>query len=189
MSYESESYLCEISCVQLRKILARFWCGNTQLEVMLGAWKGVPYAKRLCQGYDLGKVEDEKRLFLVCPNTQKVRECFCLALPFTHISILAELMQTTNTVALAKFVACCQYQKTIYLPWFLFCLMGSLVPNGRKIIIVIVTKSPLWHKKEAIKNLMHSIHVIGISTQQIFNLATTILLLDILQLLIYLNLP
>jgi hypothetical protein len=69
MSYESESYLCDISCVQLQKALARFWCGNTQLEVVLGAWKGLLYAKRLCRGYDLGKVEDEDYLFLVCPNT------------------------------------------------------------------------------------------------------------------------
>jgi hypothetical protein len=37
MSYKSESNLCDISCVQLRKALARFWCGNTQLEVVLGA--------------------------------------------------------------------------------------------------------------------------------------------------------
>ncbi len=29
MSYESESYLCDISCVHLRKIRARFQCGNT----------------------------------------------------------------------------------------------------------------------------------------------------------------
>jgi hypothetical protein len=47
-SYESESYLCDINCVQLRKVLARFWCGNIQLEVVLGSWKGVPYAKKLC---------------------------------------------------------------------------------------------------------------------------------------------
>ncbi len=83
---------------------------------MLGAWKGVPYAKRLCRGCDLGKVEDEEHLLLVYPNTQKVREHFCLALPFTHISTLAELMQTTNIVALAKFVACCKYQRTISPP-------------------------------------------------------------------------
>jgi hypothetical protein len=29
MSYESENYLCDISCVQLWKALARFWCGNS----------------------------------------------------------------------------------------------------------------------------------------------------------------
>jgi hypothetical protein len=69
MSYESENYLCDISRVFLRKALVRFWCGNTQLEVVLGAWKGVPYAKRLCQGCDLGKVEDEEHLLLVYPNT------------------------------------------------------------------------------------------------------------------------
>jgi hypothetical protein len=63
-----------------------------QLEVVLGAWKGVPYIKRLCGGYDLGKVEDEEHLLLVCPNTQKVKEHFCLALPFTHTSTLAEFM-------------------------------------------------------------------------------------------------
>jgi hypothetical protein len=83
---------------------------------MLGAWKGVPYAKWFCQGCDLAKVEDEKHLFLVCPNTQKVREHFCLALPLTHTNILIELMQTTNTITLAKFVACYQYQKTICPP-------------------------------------------------------------------------
>jgi hypothetical protein len=107
MSYKSESYLCDISCVQLWKALARFQCGNTQLEVVLDAWKGVPYVERLCHGYDLGKVEDEEHLLLVYPNTQKVRERFCSTLPFTHISTLVELMQTTNIVALAKFVACC----------------------------------------------------------------------------------
>jgi hypothetical protein len=76
---------------------------------MLGVWKGVPYIERLYQGCDLGKVEDEEHLFLVCPNTQKIREGFCLALPLTHTSTIVELMQTTNTVASAKFVACCQY--------------------------------------------------------------------------------
>jgi hypothetical protein len=29
MSYKSENYLCDISCVQLRKALTRFRCGNT----------------------------------------------------------------------------------------------------------------------------------------------------------------
>jgi hypothetical protein len=29
MSYDNENYLCDISCVHLRKALARFWCGNT----------------------------------------------------------------------------------------------------------------------------------------------------------------
>jgi hypothetical protein len=78
-----------------------------QLEVVLSAWKGVPYTERFCWGYDLGKVEDEEHLLLVCPNTQKVRERFCSALPLTRISTLAKLMQTTNIIALAKFVACC----------------------------------------------------------------------------------
>jgi hypothetical protein len=74
---------------------------------MLGAWKGVPYTNKLCWGYDLGKVEDEEHLLLVSPNTQKVKERFCSALPLTHTNTLAGLMQTTNMVALAKFVACC----------------------------------------------------------------------------------
>ncbi len=73
---------------------------------MLGAWKGVPYIERLCQSYNLGKVEDEEHLLLVCPSTQKVKEHFCSALPLTHISTLVELMQITNMVTLAKFVAC-----------------------------------------------------------------------------------
>jgi hypothetical protein len=100
MSYENENYLCDISYVQLQKVLAQFQCGNTRLEVVLGAWKGVPYAERLCWGYDLGKVEDEEHLLLICPNTQKVRECFCSTLPLAHTSTLVELMQTMNTVAL-----------------------------------------------------------------------------------------
>jgi len=59
---------------------------------MLGAWKGMPYTERLCQGCDLGEVKDEKHLLLVCPNTQEVRERFCSALPLTHTSTLAGLM-------------------------------------------------------------------------------------------------
>ncbi len=130
MLYERKSYLCDISCIQLWKALAHFWCGNSQLEVMLGAWKGVPYTEKLYWGYDLGKVEDENHLLLVYPNTQKVREHFCSPLPLTHIDTFVEFMQTMNTVALAKFVACYQYQRTIYLPWSTFHLMDSLVPNG-----------------------------------------------------------
>jgi hypothetical protein len=107
MLYESENYLCEINCVQLRKGLAWFRCGNLQFEVVLSAWKGVPYVERLCWGCDLGKVKDEEHLFLVCLSTQKVEERFCSALPLTHISTLIELMQITNKVTLAKFVACC----------------------------------------------------------------------------------
>jgi hypothetical protein len=84
MSYENESYLCDISYVQLQKALARFWCGNMQLEVVLGVWKGVPYAERLCRGCNLGKVEDEEHLLVVCPNTQKIRECFCSTFPHPH---------------------------------------------------------------------------------------------------------
>jgi len=99
---------------------------------MLSAWKGVPYAKRLCRGCDLWKVEDEEHLLLVCPNTQKVKERFCSTLPFTHT--LVEFMQTMNMVALAKFVTCCQYQRTICPPWSTFRLMDSLVPNGCKIV-------------------------------------------------------
>ncbi len=116
MLYESESYLCDTKCVQLRKALARFQCGNMQLEIVLGVWKGIPYAEKLCQGYNLGKVEDEEYLLLVYPNTQKVRECFCSTLPFTHTNTLVELMQTMNTIAMAKFVACYQDQKTICFP-------------------------------------------------------------------------
>jgi len=92
MSFKSERYLCDINCVQLRKVSARFRCGNTQLEAVLGVWKGVPYTEKLCRGYNLGKVEDEEHLFLICPNTQKVRERFCSTLPLTHTSTLVELM-------------------------------------------------------------------------------------------------
>jgi hypothetical protein len=116
MSYESENYLCDINCVQLRKALAWFRCGNSQLEVVLSAWKGVPYAERLCRVYDLGKVKDEEHLLLVCLSTQKIRERFCSTIPLTHTSTFAELMQTTNTVALAKFVTCCLYQRIICAP-------------------------------------------------------------------------
>ncbi len=116
MSYNSESYLCDMSCVQLQKALAWFRCGNSQLEVVLGAWKGMPYAERLYRGCDLGKVEDEEHLLLVCSSTQKVKERFCSTLPLIHISTFVELMQTTNTVTLAKFVTCCLYQRIIYPP-------------------------------------------------------------------------
>ncbi len=113
MSYKNESYLCDISYVQLRKALAWFQCGNSQLEVVLGCGK---VEEMLCRGCDLGKVEDEEYFFFVYPNTQKVREHFCLILPFTHINTLVEVMQTTNMIALAKFVACYHYQRIIYPP-------------------------------------------------------------------------
>jgi hypothetical protein len=39
ISYESKNYLCDINYVQLQKALAQFRCDNTQLEVVLDAWK------------------------------------------------------------------------------------------------------------------------------------------------------
>jgi hypothetical protein len=54
--------------------------------------EGVPYIERLCQSCDLGKVEVEEHLLLLYPNTQKVKEHFCSALPLTPTTILAELM-------------------------------------------------------------------------------------------------
>ncbi len=86
------------------------------LAKVLGVWKGMPYTERLCRGCNLGKVEDQEHLLLVCPSTQKVKERFCSTLCLTHISTFDELMQTTNTVALAKFVACYQYQRIICPP-------------------------------------------------------------------------
>jgi hypothetical protein len=47
MSYESKNYLCDISCVQLWKALAWFRYGNSKFEVVLGVWKGVPYAQEV----------------------------------------------------------------------------------------------------------------------------------------------
>jgi hypothetical protein len=44
------------------------------------------------------------------------RSIFYMRILRTHISTLAELMQTMNKVALAKFVACCQYQRIICPP-------------------------------------------------------------------------
>jgi hypothetical protein len=69
MLYENENYLIDINYVQLRKVLNWFQCGNMQLEIVLSVWKGMSYAERLCQGYDLGKVEDEEHLPFVYPNT------------------------------------------------------------------------------------------------------------------------
>jgi hypothetical protein len=72
--------------IQLQKALARFWCGNTQLELVLSVWKDVSYVERFCH---LGKVEDEKHLLLVYPNRERVREHFCLDLPLTDIKYIA----------------------------------------------------------------------------------------------------
>jgi hypothetical protein len=55
-------------------------------------------------------------------------------------------MQTMNTVALAKFMACCKYQKTICPPWSTFRLMDSLVPNGRKIVNNVTNVQPTFKK-------------------------------------------
>jgi hypothetical protein len=82
----------------------------------------------------LGEGKVWKTLASCLSNTQKVRERFCSALPFTHTSILTKFMQTTNTIALAKFVTCCQYHRTIYPPWSTFCLVDSLVPNECKFV-------------------------------------------------------
>jgi hypothetical protein len=40
------------------------------------------------------------------PMNVVIHERFCSALPLIHMNTLVELMQTTNMVALIKFVAC-----------------------------------------------------------------------------------
>jgi hypothetical protein len=54
-------------------------------------------------------------------------------------------MQITNTIALTKFMACYQYQRTICLPWSTFHLMDSLIPNGRKIVNIDVVQVMIIH--------------------------------------------
>jgi hypothetical protein len=124
-----------------RKIITNFYTRFNLLAKNIEGWYYV-FIFISC----LGKVEDEEHLFFVCPNTQKVRKHFCSALPLTHTSTLVELTQITNMVALAKFVACCQYQRTICPPWSAFHLMDSLVPNGSKIFLWMATTLGLHHK-------------------------------------------
>jgi hypothetical protein len=116
-AYECESYLESIECVQLRKVLARFRCGNSDLEVVLGARKKtvvaaslelIPCAQRLCRFCSLGAVDTEDHFLLVCPALQQVRDRFSFSLNITAISTLAELMQTNKCCALARYVASCQ---------------------------------------------------------------------------------
>jgi hypothetical protein len=101
------NYLCDISYVQLRKALARFRCDNMQLEIVLSAWKGVPYVERLCRGCNLGKVEDEEHLLLACPNI------FIRPYPSPTRALLLSSCKLQTRFAMAKFVACYQYQRTI----------------------------------------------------------------------------
>jgi hypothetical protein len=76
------------------------------------------------QGCQQGKIDQKntppkiqlKNGTIFYMDTRKVRERFCSTLPFTHTNTLVEFMQTMNTVALTKFVTCCQYQRTIYPP-------------------------------------------------------------------------
>jgi hypothetical protein len=88
MSNVSESYLCDISCVQLRKALALFQCGNTQLEVVLSAWKGMSYAKRLCRGCDLGKVKDKNICSLSIQIQKKLGNTFLWPCPSPTLAFL-----------------------------------------------------------------------------------------------------
>jgi hypothetical protein len=59
-----------------------------QLEVVLGVWKGLPYEERFCQGYDLGKVEDEKHLFLVSQIHKKLGNVLVLPCPSHTLAFL-----------------------------------------------------------------------------------------------------
>ncbi len=102
--------------MKVKKVLRILFLCWLHLLAVLGTWKGVPYVERLCRSCDLGKVEDEKHLLFIYPNTQKVKERFCSTLRLTHTNTLVEFMQTTNMVTLAKFVACCQFQRTICPP-------------------------------------------------------------------------
>jgi len=130
--------------VRERKLLV--WhqlCSTTKSSSPISMWQHTVWNSARCvkrcvihkealSGFDMRMVEDKKHLLLVYPNTQKVRKRFCSTLTLTHNSTLVELMQTTNMVALTKFVACCEYQRTD--SWSTFRLMNSLVPNGHKIV-------------------------------------------------------
>jgi len=55
MSYENKSYLCDINCVQLRKALAQFRCGNTQLEAVLGVGRACHMQKGFVEATTWGR--------------------------------------------------------------------------------------------------------------------------------------
>jgi hypothetical protein len=88
MSYENKNYFCDMSCVQLWKVMARFRCGNLQLEVVIGAWKGVPYAERLCRGCDLGKVEVKSTRSLSVQICRKSGNAFVWPCPSPTLALL-----------------------------------------------------------------------------------------------------
>ncbi len=88
MSYESENYLCDISCVQLRKTLARFRCGNSQFKVVLSAWKGVPYAERLCRGCNLGRSKMKNTCSLFVQVHKKSGNAFVRPFPSLTLALL-----------------------------------------------------------------------------------------------------
>ncbi len=81
MSYESENYLHDINCVQLRKALIQFQCGNSHFEIVLNVWKDVPYVERFCQGCDLEKIENEKHLLFLYPIHKKLVNTFIRPYP------------------------------------------------------------------------------------------------------------
>jgi hypothetical protein len=94
---ELQHTLLPLKCCKLGSVLnyLLFGCFHFKLTFVSIKELGsalVSYVKRLCRGCDLGKVKDEEHLLLVYPNTQKVRESFCLALPLTHTSIFIGLM-------------------------------------------------------------------------------------------------
>jgi hypothetical protein len=75
------------------------------------------------RGFVGAMIWERLRMKSICSLFIQGRERFFSVLPFTHTSTLAELMQTTNTIALTKFVACCQYKRN-YLS-SMICLLSN----------------------------------------------------------------
>jgi hypothetical protein len=88
MSYESENYLCDISCVQLWKVLARFQCGNLQLKVVLGAWRVCHTLRGFVKAVIWGRSRMKNTCSLFVQVHRKSRNAFVWPCPSPTLTLL-----------------------------------------------------------------------------------------------------
>ncbi len=103
------------------------------LLLLLVLWKHESWDLELCSPNKIVKDLPEmmKIIIIIILKATLWIINFTTHMPLTHTSTLAKLMQTTNTIALVKFVACSQYQRTINLFSMIYLSSNGLFsPKG-----------------------------------------------------------
>ena len=107
INLEFEPYLKIEEIREHLKYFAKIRCISHKLEIEKGRHNHVPRSERLCMNCNLGVIEDEYHVILICPKYSDLRIRFILPKYYTQPSLkrFCQLMNNKNADVIGKLAA------------------------------------------------------------------------------------